>query len=58
MFAKEFDVIRLKDGRTATVLEAYGTGEAYLVEVCDSNGCTLDMPIVKLNDIEQVTWRA
>ena len=55
---KELDIVRLTDGRTATVLEVYDSGEAYLVEVTDDAGKTLDMPTVKLADIEKVVWRA
>lgn len=58
MSAKEFDVVRLKDGRTATVLEVFNAGEAYLVEVADENGKMLDMPTVAPDDIEKVVWTA
>ena len=29
---------------------------AYLVEFCDNDGCTIDMPILKEEDIE-LAWR-
>ena len=56
--AKELDIVRLKDGRTATVLEVFKNGEAYLVEVTDEAGKTVDMPTVKSDDIEKVVWEA
>ena len=56
--AKELDIVHLKDGRTATVLEVYDAGQAYLVEVVDENGKTLDMPTVAADDIERVVWEA
>lgn len=57
MRINELDVVELKDGRTATVLEVFGSGKAFLVEVADSKGKTLDMPTVEINDIARVTWK-
>ena len=57
MQIKELDVVELKDGRTATVLEVFDSGKAFLVEVTDSKGKTLDMPTVEINDIARVTWK-
>ena len=54
---KELDVVRLKDGNTATVLDVYSSGEVYLVEVTDKDGRTLAMPIVSKSDIMEVIWR-
>lgn len=58
MSVKELDVVQLKDGRTATVLEVFKSGEAYLVEVTDEQGKTLDMPTVVHDDIERVVWKS
>lgn len=58
MSAKELDVVQLKDGRTATVLEVFDSGAAFLVEVADENGKALDMPTVASDDIEKVVWTA
>lgn len=58
MPAKELDVVQLKDGRTATVLEVFDSGAAFLVEVADENGKALDMPTVTPDDIEKVVWTA
>ncbi len=53
---KELDVVVLKDGRTATVIEVLSPGKAYLLEVADDKGKTLEMPIVAEDDIDHVTW--
>lgn len=53
---KELDIVELKNGQRATVLEVFEQGEAYLVEIADESGKTLDMPTVKANDIKRVTW--
>ena len=55
---KELDVVRLKDGREATVHDVYNGGEEYLVEVSDEKGRALDMPTVKPDEIAEVIWRA
>jgi ribosomal 30S subunit maturation factor RimM len=56
MKIKELDVVELKNGQCGTVLEVFDQGEAYLVEVVDKSGKTVDMPTVKADDIKQVTW--
>lgn len=58
MTVKNLDVVRLKDGRTATVLETFSDGAAYLVEVTDESGKTLDMPTVKADELVEVVWRS
>ena len=58
MLTNELDIVRLKDGRTATVLEVFESVKAYLVEVVDANGKTLDMITVGPDDIEKVVWKA
>ena len=58
MEIKQFDGIRLKDGREATVLDLYEGGTVFLVEVCDDQGRTLDLPFVKEEEIDKVTYRA
>ena len=52
----ELDVVKLKDGRMGTVLEVLETGELFLIEIADERGKTQDMPTVKADEIEQVTW--
>ncbi|WP_286084024.1 hypothetical protein [Parabacteroides goldsteinii] len=53
MKINEFDKVLLKDGRTASVVEIFGDGEAYLVDVDlpDNEWDTID---VKPEDIVQV----
>ena len=58
MTAKNLDVVRLKDGRTATVLETFDGGAAYLVEIADATGKPLDMPTVKADEIVEVVWHS
>lgn len=50
----ELDVIRLKDGRLATVLEIFDNGATYLVEIADKEGRTVDLPFVTVDDISEV----
>ncbi len=53
MKINEFDKVLLKDGRTAHVVEIFGNGEAYLVDVdlLDNEWDTID---VRAEDIEKV----
>ena len=53
---KMLDVVRLKDGRTGTVVEVFK--DAYMVEIADSNGKTIGITIVKPEDIEAITYVA
>ncbi len=55
---KALDIIRLTDGRNATVLDVFDNGAAYLVEIADENGKTLDMPFVARDEIREVIWRS
>ena len=54
---KELDVVKLKDGRTATVLELFPDG-AFLAEISDESGRALDMPIVQPEEVEEITYTA
>lgn len=51
---KELDVVLLKDGRKATILEDYG--EEYMVEIADKQGRTNDILIVLENEIEKIIY--
>ena len=55
MDAQVLDVVKLKDGRTATVVEKYE--DACLVEVSDADGRTTEMPTVPYDHIESVIWQ-
>lgn len=55
---KELDVVLLKDGRTGTILEQYKQDNTFLVEIADSNGKTIETPLIKLNEIETIIYVA
>ena len=56
MNIKELDVIRLKNGYHATILEIFKNGEAYLVEIVDEKGDVLDISFIEPDKIEKVVW--
>lgn len=58
MTIKELDIVQLKSGRTATVLEVFETDVAYLVEATDESGKSLGVFEVRIGDIEKVVWKA
>lgn len=37
-----YDKVRLKDGRTATIVEVYEAGKAYEADIDDSEECITD----------------
>ncbi|MCM1237571.1 MAG: hypothetical protein NC489_46500 [Ruminococcus flavefaciens] len=53
MKIEEFDKVRLKDGRTASVVEIFGDGQVYLVDV-DLPGPDWETISIKKEDIESV----
>lgn len=57
MEINELDVVRLTDGREATVLEVLEPGKAYLFEVSDETGEALDTFEASPDKIEAVIWR-
>lgn len=57
MQAKELDVIETKDGRRGTILGVYDAGAAFLVEIADQDGKTLDISVIKADDIASVIWK-
>mgnify|MGYP000029059885 FL=1 len=56
MEINELDVVRLTDGREATVLEVLEPGKAYLLEVSDKTGEALDIFEASPDAIEAVIW--
>ncbi len=58
MTAKELDIVKLTDGRSATILEVFNHGAAYLVEIADKTGKMLDMPVIAPGEIAEVIWRS
>ena len=57
MQAQELDVIEMKDGRRGTILEVFDAGAAFLVEVADLEGKTLDIPVIRAEDVASVVWK-
>ena len=58
MLVKELDVVCIEDGRTATVLEVFEDGEAYLLEIANSDGKTIETKTVSSDEITSVVWTA
>ena len=56
MAIKELDVVQMRSGHTATVLAVFNAGEAYLLEIIDEHGKTVDISTVTKSDIEKVLW--
>lgn len=54
----EFDVVRLRDGREAVILDIMNDGEAYCVECAHPEKSDRDWFIVGRDQIEKVVWRA
>ena len=55
---KELDVVRLYDGRTGTILEVFKNGAAFLVEITDESGATLELAAVEAGQIAAVVFSA
>lgn len=55
---KELDVVRLYDGRTGTILEVFKNGAAFLVEITDEGGATLELAAVEAGQIAAVVFSA
>lgn len=55
---KELDIVRLRDGRTGTVLEVFESGKAYLVEITDEKGHTLEVSVIDGKDISEAVFSA
>ena len=58
MKIKELDIVRLKDGREVTILEVFESGKAFMAEEVASDGKTIATPVVKSEDILEVTYSA
>lgn len=55
---KEFDVVRLKDGRIGAILDFYDGGKVFMMDVVDKDGKTLDTPFVNVEDVDEVIYTA
>lgn len=53
---KELDVIKLKTGKTGTIIEVFENGKAFMIDVVDVNGKTIETPIVQKEEIEKVEY--
>lgn len=51
---KKFNVVELKDGNRAIILETLGN--RYLAEIVNIYGITLDKRIIKENEIKKVIY--
>ena len=58
MRIKDFDGVRLKDGRKGAVIAIYEQGTVFMIEICDEYGRTIDTPFVKEEDIAEITYHA
>ncbi len=55
---KELDIVRLKDGREVTILEVFKSGEAFMAEEVAPDGRTITTPVIKNDDVLEVTYSA
>lgn len=55
---KELDIVLLNDGRQGTILEVFEDGKAFLVEVTDDIGKTIDTPTVEKEDVKELVYIA
>lgn len=54
MKIKKFNVVELKNGNRATILEVLGS--KYLAEIVNTYGITLDKKIITENEINKVIY--
>ncbi len=54
MKIKKFNVVELKNGNRATILEVLGS--KYLTEIVNAYGITLDKKIITENEINKVIY--
>ena len=48
------DVVKLKDGTMGTIVEVFS--DAYMLEISDAKGHTLETPIITQSDIIDIIW--
>ena len=53
---KELDIVLLNDGRQGTILEVYEHGKAYLLEITDDMGKTIETPTIGKEDIKETVY--
>lgn len=54
---KVLDVVLIKDGQEGTIVEMFDDG-AMMIEVTDKTGKMLELPIIKAEEIEKITYVA
>ncbi len=55
---KEFDVVRLLDGRDVTILESFDDGTGFYVEYQCTDKDDCDWFMIKKDQIEKIIWSA
>lgn len=55
---KELDVVKLKDGRTGTILYFYDSGKTAMIEIADKDGKTIEQPFIPVDEIVSVIYSA
>lgn len=55
---REFDVVRLKDGREATVVEVYDRPELPLAYEVELHGTAMELRTVIPDEIDKVIWKS
>mgnify|MGYP001623298474 FL=1 len=58
MGIKEFDVVKLDDGRKGTILEVFEQGAAFCVEIPEEQSGSYTWEIIRKEQIKSVLYRA
>mgnify|MGYP007129661913 CR=1 FL=1 len=58
MQINQFDVVLLKNGKEATILEFHKDGRSMLAEIIDKKGQIVDMPVITTDDVVRITYHA
>lgn len=58
MDIKEFDIIKLIDGRKGTILEVFDRGAAFYVEIPTEESDSYTWEIVRRDQIKEVAYRS
>lgn len=53
----ELDVVILKSGNSATILECYDNGSAFLAEIFDDNNRTIDVRLIYPDEISEIIYQ-
>lgn len=58
MKPKLLDGVKFGGGKVGTIVEVFDEGKAFMVEITDGEGRTVDLPIVQPEDIEEIIFTA